>query len=119
MFMLDLFSWWYGSGWAGVLSATKNRFRGLAETFSVRTLVLTLFSPWRRIITYPGASIDARMRAIGDNLISRCVGFTVRFFVLLAAAVSFALLCIAGLIEVIVWPLVPLIAVALIVKGLI
>jgi hypothetical protein len=118
MFMLDLFSWWYGSGWAGVLVSTKNRLKGLSEAFSIRTLLQTLFSPWRRIITYPGSSIDTRLRALGDNLVSRCVGFTVRFFVLLAAAVSFVLLCIAGLLELVVWPLVPIIAVVLIVKGL-
>jgi len=119
MFMLDLFGWWYGSGWAGVLASTKKRLEGLAEAFSTKILLQTLFSPWRRVITYPGASIDAKLRAIGDNLVSRCVGFTVRFFVLLAAAISFVFLCVAGVVELIIWPLVPLIAIALIVKGLI
>lgn len=118
MFMLDLVGWWYGSGWSGVLRATQRRMAGLAETFSTKTLLHTLFAPWRRIITYPGAGIDAKLRAIGDNLVSRCVGFTVRFFVLVAAAVSFAFLCIAGLLEIIVWPLLPFLALALIVKGL-
>jgi len=118
MFMLDLFSWWYGSGWAGVLASTRHRFADLAETFSVRTLVLTLFSPWRRIITYPGASIEAKLRAIGDNLVSRFVGFMVRFFVLLAAAISFLFLCLAGVLELVLWPLIPFIAVALIIKGI-
>jgi hypothetical protein len=119
MFMLDLFSWWYGSGWAGVLTATRQRLGGLAEVYSTKTLLQTLFAPWRRIITYPGASIDTKLRAFGDNLISRFVGFTVRFFVLLAAAVSFALLCIAGLLELVVWPFVPFIAIGLIIWGLI
>jgi hypothetical protein len=119
MFMLDLVGWWYGSGWSGVLLATKRRLAGLAEAYSTKTLLHTLFAPWRRIITYPGAGIDAKLRAIGDNLVSRCVGFTVRFFVLLAAGVSFVFLCIVGLLELIVWPLLPLIAIALIVKGLI
>lgn len=118
MFMLDLVSWWYGSGWVGVLSATRRRLAGLAEAFSTKTLLHTLFAPWRRIITYPGASIDAKLRAFGDNLVSRCVGFTVRFFVLFAAAVSFIFLCGVGLAELIVWPLLPFLALALIVKGL-
>lgn len=116
--MLDLFSWWYGSGWSGVLRATRRRMAGLSEAFSTTTLLHTLFSPWKRIISYPGAGIDAKLKAIGDNLVSRCVGFTVRFFVLLAAGVSFICLCIAGVLELVVWPLLPLIAVALIVKGL-
>lgn len=118
MFMLDLFSWWYGSGWAGVLGATRRRLGGLAEAFSVKILLGTLFAPWKRIVTYPGAGVDAKLRAWGDNLVSRFVGFTVRFIVLLAAAVSFAGLCLAGLAELVIWPLVPLLAVALVVKGL-
>jgi hypothetical protein len=118
MFMLDLFTWWYGSGWSGVLRATRRRMAGLSEAFSTTTLLHTLFAPWKRIISYPGAAFDDKLRAIGDNLVSRCVGFTVRFFVLLAAAVSYVALCIAGLLELVLWPLLPLIAIALIVKGL-
>jgi hypothetical protein len=117
--MLDLVGWWYGSGWTGRLNSTRRRLAGLAEAFSITTLLRTLFSPWRRIVTYPGASIDAKLRALGDNLISRCVGFTVRFFTLLAAAAAFLGLCIAGMLELILWPLLPLLAILLIVKGLI
>src|SRR5271170_34655 len=113
MFMLGLFSWWYGSGWTGILGATRRRMGGLAETYSIKTLLNTLFAPWRRVITYPGASIEDKLRAVGDNIVSRCVGFTVRFFVLLAAGVSFVVLCIAGLLELVLWPLLPVLALAL------
>jgi len=118
MFMLDLFGWWYGTGWTGVLRATKRRFSGVAQAFSIQALTHTLFAPWKRIITSPGASINDKLRALGDNLISRLVGFTIRFFVLLAAMLSFIGLTIIGVLELIVWPLLPLLAIALIVKGL-
>ena len=117
--MLDLVGWWYGSGWTGILNSTRRRLGGLAEMFSITILLRTLFAPWRRIITYPGASIDARLRALGDNFISRCIGFTVRFFVLLAAAISFLVLCVIGALEAILWPLLPLATILLLVKGLI
>ncbi len=117
--MLDLLSWWYGSGWKGILSATRRRLDGLAEAFSIDTLLRTLFAPWKRVITYPGAGLDGKLRAFGDNFISRCVGFVIRLFVLLAAAVSFVGLCLAGLLEIVVWPLVPLLGIALLVWGLI
>jgi hypothetical protein len=86
--------------------------------FSLNILLRTLFSPWRRIITYPGASLEARLRAIGDNLVSRAVGFTMRVFVLLAAGLAFVILGVFSVAEIIVWPLVPLAAIGLIVKGL-
>lgn len=117
MFVLDLLSWWYGDGWTGILRATKRRINGLAEAFSLTILFHTLFAPWKRIVTAPGAGLDAKLQAIGDNLVSRAIGFTVRFLVLLTAAVSFVLLCLAAFLELILWPLVPLVATALIVKG--
>ena len=117
MFMLDLFAWWYGAGWAGVLTSTKNRLAALSDMFSAKTLLRTLFAPWRRITTQPGAGLDAKFRAFGDNLVSRCIGFVVRSLVLLTAGIAFVFLGVAGLLELIVWPLVPFAGVALIVKG--
>jgi hypothetical protein len=117
MFVLDLLSWWYGSGWAGVIGATQRRLQGLNEAFSAHILLRTLFAPWKRIVTAPSGALDAKLQALGDNLVSRAVGFTVRFFVLLTAGLAFTALCIVGLAELIVWPLLPLVAVGLIVKG--
>ncbi len=116
--MISLFDWWYGAGWAGVVRSTQRRLAKLAGMFSIAILLRTLFSPWKRIITYPGASIDTKLKAFGDNLVSRCIGFTIRFFVLIAAAVMFVLLGFAGLLELVAWPLVPLAGIVLIVKGL-
>ncbi len=85
--------------------------------FSVRILLRTLFAPWKRIVTSPGASFDAHLRAFLDNLVSRFVGFFVRFFVLFAAGISLIFLCFIGVLELVVWPLLPLLAIGLIVKG--
>lgn len=117
MFILDLFVWWYGSGWKGVLTSTGRRLDGLTQMFSIRILLQTLFAPWRRIITQPGASLDAHVRAFFDNLVSRVVGFTVRIFVLFAAGVAVAFLAIIGLLELVGWPLVPLLGIGLLVWG--
>ncbi|HUB93245.1 MAG TPA: hypothetical protein VMB52_01970 [Verrucomicrobiae bacterium] len=118
MFALDLLSWWYGIGWAGVLHATRRRLGAVSGAFSTSTLLHTLFAPWRRIVTYPGAGLEERLQAFSDNAISRFVGFSIRFFVLLAASVAFVVLSMLGLVELIVWPLTPILAVILIVKGL-
>jgi len=118
MFMFGIFTWWYGAGWIGTMRSARRRMSDLAATFSLGILLRTLFAPWRRVVTYPGAGLDARFRAMGDNLISRCVGFTVRFFVLLAAGVAFVVLATASMLEFVVWPLIPIAAIVLIIKGL-
>ena len=87
--------------------------------FSVPILLRTLFSPWKRIITYPGASLDAKIRAFSDNMVSRAVGFSVRLLVLFTAALMLLLVSIVALIEIVVWPLLPILIIVTIVKGII
>ena len=91
----------------------------VSHLFSLPILLRTLWAPWRRIISYPGAGLDAKLRAIGDNLVSRVIGFSVRVLVLLTACIMLALtLCFQFLI-VLIWPLVPLLVVTLFVKGIV
>jgi hypothetical protein len=108
MLVAAFFSWWYGPGWAGVAGSFSKRLRSVAETFSVNQLMKTLFAPWRRIITYPGASLGEKFRAWGDNLFSRIIGFVVRLLVLFAATVVAIVIALLTVVELAVWPLVPL-----------
>lgn len=87
--------------------------------FSVPILLRTLFAPWKRIITYPGASIDAKIRAFGDNMVSRAVGFSVRLLVLFSAGIMLVLVSTVAVIELVVWPFLPLLVIVTLVKGII
>ncbi len=118
MVTFAMFSWWYGQGWKSVALAWGQRLLKVSHLFSVPILLRTLFAPWRRIITYPGASIDARFRAMIDNMVSRVVGFTVRVFVLIAAGCMLLLTGVIGGIWVVVWPFIPLAIPLLLYKGL-
>jgi hypothetical protein len=77
-----------------------------------------MFAPWKRIVTVPGAGIDAKLRAMGDNLVSRAVGFTVRLMVLFVALLALGAVAVGGIVQIILWPLVPLLIVGCTVKGL-
>lgn len=119
MLVSSFFSWWYGTGWHQVIRSFGPRLRQVANAFSARQLLRTLFEPWRRIITYPGASIAERFHAWGDNLFSRVVGFIVRFFVLLGALAALVLVASLTIAEIIVWPLLPLAVPGCLIAGLI
>lgn len=108
MLVLSFLSWWYGRGWKAVFDSFGPRLKTVSVNFSVAQLLRTLFQPWRRIISYPGASLQAKMQAKLDNLVSRAIGFTVRFFVLLAALFSVFVIAIFTLVEILIWPLLPL-----------
>lgn len=118
MLVFSLFLWWYGRGWLAVIKNLRNMLRGISRLFSVPLLLRTLLAPWRRIISYPGASLDAKLRAYGDNIVSRTIGFIVRLIVLLTALAISLLAVIFGIVSIIAWPLVPVAIVGLIIKGI-
>lgn len=118
MFISAFFSWWYGQGWLKVANSFKPRLGSLARTFSVNQLLGTLFAPWRRIITYPGASLAERFRAWGDNIFSRTIGFIVRLLVLLAALIMSVVVSLLTLIELVAWPVIPIAIVGSLVIGI-
>jgi len=118
MLAAEFFVWWYGRGWALVFKNMERRMRQTGQLFSVSQLLGTLFAPWRRTISYPGASLNEHMQAMVDNAISRFVGFMVRIFVLIAAAMTFVGVAVVALVEMVAWPLVPIAIAAGIIKGL-
>jgi hypothetical protein len=119
MLVASFFSWWYGRGWQSVATSFKPRLATVLDSFSVRQLLRTLFAPWRRIITYPGTSFDARMRALGDNLFSRAVGFVVRLIVLTAALAALLVVAALTALELVIWPLLPFAIPGCLIAGLV
>lgn len=117
MILTSLIEWWYGKGWKSANIHAQKRIQGAYRMFSIPILLRTLFAPWRRIITAPGAGLDAYIRAIIDNAVSRVVGFTVRSMVLFVAMVTISVSTIISILEVIIWPVVPIAAPVLIVVG--
>lgn len=118
MLAASFISWWYGAGWKLITKNVSRQMDGVLSSFSVPTLLRTIFAPWKRIVTPPGSGIAEQVRAMGDNLISRLVGFTVRLSALIAATVCMALIAVIGVIEVVLWPLLPLLLPVCIILGL-
>ncbi len=120
MYFVDLLKWWYGAGWMEQWQLVGKRVSTLAQTFSGGTLLRTLFAPWKQIVTEKSANdgIEEKFRALGDNLMSRTVGFFVRIFTLIAAAVSIIVFGMVNTAIAVAWPLAPLASIALIAKAL-
>lgn len=118
MIFVDLLIWWYGPGWLQMFRRINERTQRVASAFSIPTLLKTLFSPWRRIMTSGAKGLDAQMRALLDNIVSRTVGFVVRMMVLTAAAFGTVGSFIYGVAVALVWPLVPILIVYCLLRGL-
>ena len=106
--VFELFRWWYGSGWAQAGRNISHMTAGVEQMFSINILLRTLFAPWRRIVSLPGRGLDSKIQAMFDNLVSRLVGFMVRFLVLIAASVTLAVVFLFGVVMVVIWPAIPL-----------
>jgi hypothetical protein len=118
MLVVEFFGWWYSQGWALLIKNARKRVMRTSHLFSLPILLRTLFAPWKRIISDPGAGLEAHVRAATDNLVSRAIGFVVRLGVLFCALVIIALVFIIAILQIIIWPLMPVGIVALLVKGI-
>jgi hypothetical protein len=78
MLALEFFTWWYSQGWSLLVHNAKHRLVRTSHLFSLPVLIRTLFAPWKRITTQPGAGLEAHVQAATDNFVSRCIGFVVR-----------------------------------------
>ncbi|HUC87136.1 MAG TPA: hypothetical protein VMR75_02305 [Candidatus Saccharimonadales bacterium] len=118
MLGVEFLEWWYGRGYKALVLGIGARIRRIVSMFSLPLLIRTLGAPWRRIISYGGGSIGDRARAMLDNIISRFVGFCVRCIVILAACITVIVVAIGGGLLLILWPFLPLISFALVIRGL-
>lgn len=107
MLIVEFFTWWYGRGFVELFKRFGGLMSSVWQRFSVAILLKTLFAPWRRITTEGGRSMQEQSRALVDNLVSRLVGFTIRFFVIIAALITMTLLIVVGVVFIIGWPLAP------------
>jgi len=119
MLLVTYLSWWYGPGWRDSATGLSSRLRRIYLEFSVPLLAVTLFAPWRRIISGGGGSLEQRFRAMVDNLVSRVVGFVVRLLALAAALILLVGGAVFGGLALLLWPLIPPLAVVLVFVGIV
>lgn len=118
---MSLIQWWYGAGWRRRMQIMTTRIEGTMDFFSITLLLKTLFQPFRQISAGSvDGSIDAKMRAFADRLISRIIGAVVRTVIIIAGLIAIALHILLGLVLLIGWafvPLLPIIGLGLTVMG--
>jgi len=117
MLVVEFLVWWYTRGWSQTVVDLRRRLVTTSRLFSMPILLRTLFAPWRRIITYPSDDLAARFRALGDNLVSRGVGFAVRLLTLLTAGSMLLVMAVISVSFIVLWPLLPPAIILALIKG--
>jgi|SRR3972149_7080423 len=111
-FLGDIFGWWYSRGLRDFFIYLKAIFLKITDIFSVKLLLSTYLSPWKRDITRAeGLPLNVVFQVIIFNLVSRLLGAIIKtvilFVYLMALVVFFAL----SLSLIIVWLFLPLISI--------
>ena len=110
MAIVEMFFWWYASGWGVFIGKVKGWFLSVLDFFSMGSLIRTLFKPFRQISAEAAgtdASIDTKFHMWVDRLISRMVGFVSRLILLLVGLVIILVGGILSLVMVVLWPVIP------------
>lgn len=109
MFIMGLFSWWYGAGWRQRAGIVKERLMSSIDYFSIDLLLRTYFSPFRQISAGGvDGPIAIKVQAFFDKLISRIIGAIVRTLIIAIGVVTITLHTILGCIVLVVWAIIPL-----------
>lgn len=121
MFIVGILSWWYGAGWRQRLVLLRERLMATVDYFSIGLLARTLFSPFRQISAgRVDGSLEVKLRAFADRLISRLIGALVRIFVIIAGIIAILLYVIFGFIALVIWgllPFLPVVSIILLISG--
>ena len=104
---LEFFYWWYGTGYLGTIKRVSKWITANSQIFSIKILITTLFSPWKRIVTESDGSLEMILKSIGDNAVSRAIGFFVRSTALFTSLILTSVTSVVGLVMIILWPLMP------------
>lgn len=108
MMVVALLSWWYTTGWAQLASRVGQRMGAVLENFSVGLLLRTLFDPYRQIDAgQVRGGLDAQLRAWGNRTFSRLFGAVVRGLFVVVGSLGSVLIGLFGCLQLMVWPLVP------------
>ena len=113
MLAVSFVQWWYGRGLKEYALGFLDGLRDAADFFSIRLLIRNLFAPFRQIAatSRDHLPLTARLQAWFDLLISRLVGATIRFLLLVIGTVFIICRAALGLVVMILWPLLPLLIV--------
>lgn len=113
MLVFNMIGWWYGAGFLVRLGGLGRRLGRTADIFSIGLMIKTLFNPFRQIdASAEGSGPAGMMQAFLSRLISRCVGFVMRFFLIIFGAIVLFLQSLFSLIVAVVHLAIPLLPIA-------
>lgn len=113
------FKWHYGKAITASISLWKNLALFLFNFFSIKTLILNFFTPWRRISdSYPKwYNFKEYFSTLLMNTLMRIVGMFIRFFVIVFGLIFTFVFVISYPAALLIWLILPIIILTIILAG--
>lgn len=115
MALMEMFSWWYISGWGVFIGKVRTALSSVIDFFSMSSLLRTLFKPYRQISAATAGTdspLDVKFHMFVDRLISRLVGFFSRLILLIVGLIIITIGGVLSLVFIIIWPFIPFLPIA-------
>lgn len=110
---MEFLVWHYTKGFEFYITSWNSYFTWINHYFSLPTLLLTLFAPWKRLIVEdksPGFNLTRFFENLMFNLISRVIGATVRFTLFWVGIILIIFTFLGGILGLGFWVLFPLLS---------
>ncbi len=117
---LKYFKWHYGKAIIASISLWKNLTLFLFSFFSIKTLILNFFTPWRRISdSYPKwYNFKEYFSTLLTNTLMRIVGMFIRFFVIIFGLICTFIFLILYPVALLIWLVLPVAILTIILAGI-
>lgn len=118
--IFSYFIWHYTQAFRDIFNHIRNFLWFVYHFFSVKVLVKTLFSPWRKLSEQyqKGFNISRLLETFVVNVIMRIVGFFIRLLVIMVGIVALIFVIVAGCISIVLWAVLPFIIILFFVSSL-
>jgi len=112
--------WHYSKGLKEMLQIWGNLLYFTVYFFSIPSLLLSLFSPWRRLneAAQKTINVTAIMEHVIFNTLMRVIGFFFRSVTVIVGLIAVTFVIIAGFGLFLLWLVMPLLLIALIAAGI-
>ncbi len=120
IFAKDYFVWHYSQALKEGLVIWKTFLWFVSQLFSIRLLLRTLFSPWRRLKEYYGRGFDPvrLLESLLINIMMRFIGFIIRTITIFIGLAAELLAIIVGIMIFIIWFAFPFFIILFLSRGI-
>lgn len=103
-----IFVWWYSEALKNLLGLLNALFINGTKTFSIGSVLMTFFSPWKKLVSEKQPGMLGFRDWLLDNFVSRTIGVIMRLVIVIMFVTYMFLYFLFSFLSIIFWAFLPL-----------